>query len=645
MATGSGYRGSATHGGEDPISGIGLLLKGATFDHADVWVLAQGYAAEHGFRRGSTLAAIPARFLTPPARQATRWRTAADLLNEYRWKHFYWKTRFGLNVTLSQEVYLNFGPWPLPAAGVLAGLLAAGGDRWLWRRGAMRSGLPDEPPGQQRDGRRACGMPDVAGLSSTGRIREVSSGSNPSDGLTVPRASSVRSSVPPVLPGGPGWVYAACALFAAGGFVKEPGATLQWTLAYLMLGGAVGLAARAVTRTVAPRTKSVVILRSNPVAPDPRVERVARTLAREGFRVTVVGWDREGSFPELELAPYGPVVRLRARGRYGAGPRNLPALLRWQLQLVYWLLFHRRHYSVIHSCDFDTLVPALLVKLLLGKGVVYDIFDWYADTVRGLPSFLRRCLARLDRWLLRWADAVILADDNRLPQLGKARPRRLEIVYNSPDWDSKDVIRGLPSRRGLRLAYIGLLQADRGLLELLEVMRRHPEWELDLGGFGAEEYLIRKAAAALPNVRFHGRVPHHRCMEVYVRADVLVATYDPSVPNYRYSSPNKLFEAMRLGKPIVVAEGTGIDRRVKALELGYVVSYGDTGRLEAVLQDAAGWTGEERRAFAVRVRRIYDEHFSWRIMQQRLLRLYRDLLTPLTAPVTSPKSGSHTVSR
>ena len=206
----------------------------------------------------------------------------------------------------------------------------------------------------------------------------------------------------------------------------------------------------------------------------------------------------------------------------------------------------------------------------------------------------------------------------------------MEIVINSPDWDPDDVIRGLPSRQGLRVAYIGLLQSDRGLLELIEVMGRHPEWELDLGGFGAEEGRIRRAAAALPIARFHGRVPHARCMEIYARADVLVATYDPAVPNHRYSSPNKLFEAMRLGKPIVVAEGTGVDQLVTTWRLGYVVPYGDTGVLEAALQDAAGWTGEERRAFAVRVRRIYDELFSWRIMQQRLLRLYRDLLTPIT---------------
>ncbi|HEY8424404.1 MAG TPA: hypothetical protein VIK73_00115, partial [Limnochordales bacterium] len=137
-----------------------------------------------------------------------------------------------------------------------------------------------------------------------------------------------------------------------------------------------------------------------------------------------------------------------------------------QGQLLRRLLRHRHAYAVIHACDFDTLTAAVILKLVYGKRVVYDIFDGYADAVRGLPGVLRRCLARLDGWLLEKVDAVILADESRLPQLGTARPRRLEIVINSPDWDPDDVIRGLPSRQGLRVAYIGLLQSDRGLLEL-----------------------------------------------------------------------------------------------------------------------------------------------------------------------------------
>ncbi|HEY8414614.1 MAG TPA: hypothetical protein VIK99_02460, partial [Thermaerobacter sp.] len=165
-------RGAARHG-PSPVRAV--LLYGANFDHADVWPVALDYAGQHGWLRGATLAAVPARFLTPSARQQAGLRTAVDRLNEYYWKHFYWRTRFGFNVTLPQELYLNLGAWPLPVAGALSGLLTALCDRWLW-----------------------------------GRRRQ-----------------------------GVAFVYAAAAAFAAGGFVKEPGAVLQWSLAYLLLGAGV----------------------------------------------------------------------------------------------------------------------------------------------------------------------------------------------------------------------------------------------------------------------------------------------------------------------------------------------------------------------------------------------------------------------
>jgi len=44
----------------------------------------------------------------------------------------------------------------------------------------------------------------------------------------------------------------------------------------------------------------VVITRSNPVAPDPRVEKIARALQGKGYRVSIVAWDRSGQFVDQE---------------------------------------------------------------------------------------------------------------------------------------------------------------------------------------------------------------------------------------------------------------------------------------------------------------------------------------------------------
>lgn len=374
-------------------------------------------------------------------------------------------------------------------------------------------------------------------------------------------------------------------------------------------------------------TTSVVFLRSNPVAPDSRVEKQASALERAGHKVRIVGWDRSGSLSRHEQLGGIIIERLRLRATFGAGLRNLPHLLWWQVRLGIWLWNRRREYEIIHACDFDTIIPALLAKWFLGKRVIYDIFDFYADMSRRTPQFLRRVIRAVDLWIIGKVDAVILVDESRIEQIAGARPKRVEYIYNTPDrMPSCDRV----DRAGydLYVVYVGILQLERGLMEILQVMRRHPEWSLDLAGFGGDEREIEAVACSLDNARFHGRVPYETTLSLSVQADVLFATYDPVVPNHRYSSANKLFEAMMLGKPIVVARDTSMDKIVEKYEIGFVVNYGDTRQLEEALAEVARWSLKKKRHFAQHSRSVYLEHFSWSKMELRLLRLYADLAPP-----------------
>jgi len=374
--------------------------------------------------------------------------------------------------------------------------------------------------------------------------------------------------------------------------------------------------------------KRIIILRSNPVAPDPRVEKVADWLHHDGWTVTVFAWDRGGNVAAVETRAFGTIHRVCLRAPFGAGLRNVPRKLGWNLRLLCALFRRAREYTFLHACDFDTLLPALLLKVVLGKRVVYDVFDFFAD---GLPPDSRtgRLLRKLDLWSMGLADAVLIADDSRRDQIRGARPKRLEVVYNTPrpPGTAPATERAVTPPGGLRLAFIGVLYRNRGLLEMLSVLRHHPEWSLDLAGFGGDEELIVDAAAALPNVRFHGAVPYDRTLQLSAEADALFALYDPTVPNHRYSSPNKLFESMMLGKPIIVANGTGMDRVVREHRLGYTVEYGDEGQLEAALSRVAGWDVPRRQSFAEHARSVYERHFSASEMERRVCTLYASLLT------------------
>lgn len=371
----------------------------------------------------------------------------------------------------------------------------------------------------------------------------------------------------------------------------------------------------------------VAIARSNPVAPDPRVEKTARALASAGAVVSVIAWDRAGDLPRFEDRSFAVLNRLQILAGFGRGIRNLPALLRWEIGLLAWLWQNRATYDIIHACDFDTVLPALTAGLLWKKRVVYDVFDYYAEMLRATPRVVKAFIRSMDRWAMGRVDAVILADESRRRQIIGANPRRLVVVFNTPEDDLAHPHEGSltrPAETKLHLAFVGLLQVERGILELLQVLARHPEWSLDLAGFGGDEQPILEQARGMSNVRFHGRVSYDLALKLSRLADALIATYDPSIPNHRYASPNKLFEAMMLAKPIIVAEGTNIDRIVREEGCGIIVPYADLSALEAALERLAA--DETLRSNLGKAgRKAYETKYGWALMRNRLLDMYATL--------------------
>lgn len=367
----------------------------------------------------------------------------------------------------------------------------------------------------------------------------------------------------------------------------------------------------------------ILFCRSNPVAPDPRVEKEARALVSGGHPVAVISWDRSATLPSHETRDGYIIDRLAIRAGYANGLGNLPALLRWQVGLLSWLVTHRDGFDVIHACDFDTILPALFVKLVFRKKVVYDIFDFYAAHLRKTPEWLKKLIQMLDFSAISRSDALILVDDARWQQVHGAKlPAKTAVIYNSPEEPISLPLAGaVVSSFSFHLAYIGLLQTERGLLEVLQVMQRHPDWHLDLAGFGGDEALIAQKASQLSNVTWHGRIPYDQALALSANADVLFATYDPIIPNHRFSSPNKVFEAMMLGKALVVTRDTNMDKIVLDADCGLVVDYGDVTQLETAFTQLAV-DPELRARLGANARRAYDTEFGWPIMQKRLLDLY-----------------------
>ena len=129
----------------------------------------------------------------------------------------------------------------------------------------------------------------------------------------------------------------------------------------------------------------------------------------------------------------------------------------------------------------------------------------------------------------------------------------------------------------------------------------------------------------MPNVRWHGRIPYQKTISLTCSADIVLALYDPAIPNHRFASPNKLYEAMMLGKPVVVAKNTRIDKIVKLEECGLVVEYGNQVDLEMALRkmhvDVA-----LRERLGTNGRKLYETQYNWTFMEKRIIALYASIL-------------------
>lgn len=375
----------------------------------------------------------------------------------------------------------------------------------------------------------------------------------------------------------------------------------------------------------------IVFLRSNPVLPDPRVEKEVNSLIKAGHDVSIVAWDRSEnynvneSYIDLENGRV-KIYRFGIRASYGGGVRqNIKPLFKFQIKLSIWLLSNRKKYELIHACDFDTALVGGYCAKLLRKKYIYDIFDYYVDAF-SVPTWLKNFIEKKDHKLINSADGVIICTEKRKEQIKGSNPRRLSIVHNSPSYYT------LPnqqegaideSNNKIKIAYIGILAEGRLLKELANVVINNRDLELHIGGFGLLEDFFKSLSREYENIVYYGKLQYSETIELENHCDIMTAIYDPKIPNHYYAAPNKFYEALMLGKPLIMVENTGMDDVVKKNNIGEVIKYDEESLkigIDKIIKRKHEW-----KKISGDMKQLFKKNYSWSEMEKRLINLYRNI--------------------
>jgi glycosyltransferase involved in cell wall biosynthesis len=374
---------------------------------------------------------------------------------------------------------------------------------------------------------------------------------------------------------------------------------------------------------------------------------MAHYLAERGHSVTVI------ASPVSYLTG---TVNETARGSQHSGPEGRITIVRTYTYSAIHRSFVHRVFSFF-SFMISSFVAGLGVKdvdLVWGTSppIFQGITAWalarlkrapFLFEVRDLwPAFamgvgvlrnplLIRASLWLERFLYRHADTVVVNSPAFIEHVKERGAGRVELVPNGSDprmFDPQGKGEGFRREFGLQGMYVALYAGAHGmsndlgvLLRAAELLQAYPDIALVLLGDGKEKPALQEQTAelGLTNVYFLPPVPKANIAPAFAAAGACIAILKP-IPLYATVYPNKVFDYMAAGRPVILAIDGVIRDVVEGANAGLYVPPGDAAALAETIRSLA--ENPERGAEMGRNgRKLVEAQFDRAILAEKLTQL------------------------
>lgn len=359
---------------------------------------------------------------------------------------------------------------------------------------------------------------------------------------------------------------------------------------------------------------------------DSRVWKISNSLQSMGFTTKVVALHSEG-LPLRETKQGVDVERVQLLSRHW--PKWKPVQLLKYLEFVGRVVWRYRSVDVVHCNDLNALPVGLLIKLLRRNvKVVYDCHEYETET-NGLKGFEKTVKRWLERWLIRYADAVLTVSHSIAREYarlyGIPEPH---LVLNCPSFVEQLKQNRFRERLGIRsdqliFLYQGGLSKGRGIEILLDAFaeRSDDRCVLVCMGYGPLESMVQAFAQRSSVVFYHPAVDQKVLLDHTSSADFGVSFIEDTCLSYRYCLPNKIFEYLMAGIPVLTSNLFEMRRLVESESVGVVAESNDPQGFAQSLERALDMDTAEMRENVRRVRQVY----CWEEQEKVLKDVYAKL--------------------
>lgn len=252
--------------------------------------------------------------------------------------------------------------------------------------------------------------------------------------------------------------------------------------------------------------------------------------------------------------------------------------------------------DIFHGMAYMGIPVALALSRRQGaSSVIYDARDIYIDAhnLARLPRPARALLGRIERRWARTANRVVTVNQGYAEVMAARWGMGLPlVVMNCSDARRAPRDRRFHDRFGLSaetpvVLYHGGLSPERGIEQLIAAMVQLPQCVLVLMGYGVLEARLPAMIAGHgigDRVRFLPPVPPGELLDWVAAADIAAMPIQASTLNHRLTTPNKLFEAMAAGVPVVASDLPGMSRIIEETGCGLTCDPADPSSIAAAIR-------------------------------------------------------------
>ena len=317
--------------------------------------------------------------------------------------------------------------------------------------------------------------------------------------------------------------------------------------------------------------KKIIISVTNDLSTDQRVKKVCGTLNAMNYDILLIGRKRPTS-----LKLNRPYRTIRMKLIFNKG---VLFYVEFNIRLFILLIFSK--VDIYHANDLDTLLANYLAAIIRKKPIVYDSHEYFT----GVPEIQNKKLVKkvwltIEQFIFPKLKHIITVNQS-IAQLYKEEYNKdLQILRNVPNkfntlkLKSKSEL-NIVEDKDIIITQGAGININRGIEELVEAMQYLNNVNLIIIGDGDVIPQLKKRVLELKlenSVIFKGRMPYNEMMQYTQHANLGITIDKDTNTNYKYSLPNKLFDFIHAGIPILASKIIEVEKIIKRYQIGLFIN-------------------------------------------------------------------------